>query len=114
MVISDCHSVIPVLQYGDSPVYVDQDQGKDHSGVTALGQGYGLTEDDTKGILLETNVTVITNEECIEQLRFNSTRRIVRNRLTVSTNGNPGGIPYGLTSQLLCAQGMQNDEVSES
>ena len=83
--------------------------------MTALGQGYGLTEFDTFGTLLETNVTVITNEECIDILRSNSSMSpIVRKLLIESTNGNPGAIIYGLTSQLLCAKGIQNEEVSES
>ena len=73
--------------------------------MTALGQGYGRTEYDTHGTLLEANVTVITIEKCREILRYNSSRKIVRNNLNV-------GIPYGLNDQFLCAQGTQNEEVS--
>merc|ERR550539_1197657 len=51
-------------KYGDSPVCIDQVQGKDHNGSTALGQGYGTTEFQTEGTLLETNVTIITIEKC--------------------------------------------------
>ena len=76
--------------------------------MRALGQGYGLTEDETQGTLLETNVTVITNEECRRLLRERSnTSRIVTNLLT-------GSIPYGLDDQFLCARGMQNEEVSQT
>ena len=75
--------------------------------MTALGQGYGLTEFDTQGKLLETNVTIITIEECRRILKERSSSRIVRNLLK-------GSILYGLNDQFLCAQGMQNDEVSES
>ena len=97
----------PVLQYGDSPVCLDQDQRTDvHSGVTAITQGYGLTEFDTAGTLLETNVTIITTEECRRILRYNSTRKSVRNKLNV-------GIPYGLNDQFLCTQGIQNAKVSK-
>ena len=102
MLLSDSYP-----QYGDSPVCLDRDEAKDHSGVTALGQGYGTTEYHTHGTLLEANVTVITTEKCREILRYNSTRRIVRNILNV-------GIPYGLNDQFLCAQGRQNEEVSRS
>ena len=95
-----------MLQYRDSPYCLDQDQGTDgHTGVTAIVQGYGVTEEDIPGTLLEANVTVITIEKCREILRHNSSRRIVRNNLNV-------GIPYGLNDQFLCAQGTQNEEVS--
>ena len=73
--------------------------------MTALGQGYGITEFDTSGTLLETNVTVITNEECRRMLRERSSRSIVRNLLK-------GSLPYGLSDQFLCAAGIENEEVS--
>ena len=38
------------------------------SPLTCLFQGFGLTEDGTKGQLLEGNVTIISNEECINKL----------------------------------------------
>ena len=79
----------PELQYGDSPVCLDQDQRTDvHSGVTAITQGYGLTEFGTAGTLLETNVTVITTE-CRQILRSKATSsRITRNSLTISHQKN--------------------------
>ena len=97
----------PVLQYGDSPVCLDRDQRTDvHSGVTAITQGYGLTEFDTAGTLLETNVTIITTEECRQILRYNATsRRIIRNLLTKS-------LPFLPNEMFVCAQGIQNEEVN--
>ena len=74
----------------------------------ALGQGYGRNQNGSYGILLETNVTVITTEECREILRSNSTLRTkVRNKMI-------SGVPYGLNDQFLCAQGIYNEEVSKS
>ena len=75
--------------------------------MRALGQGYGKTEDGTNGILLETNVTVITIDECREILRHNSSRKIVWKPLSK-------GIPFGLNDQFLCTQGEQKVEVSKS
>ena len=96
----------PVLQYGDSPVCLAQDQRTDvHTGVTAITQGYGLTEFDTAGTLLETNVTIITTEECRRILRYNATSRITRNLLTRA-------LPFGLDEMFVCAQGSQNEEVN--
>ena len=87
---------------------LDQNQGKDfHSGVAAIAQGSGLTENGTFGVLLNTNVTVIKIEECRQILRDNSTNKQIRNKLK-------NGIPYGLNDQFLCAQGTQNEEVSKS
>ena len=96
-----------VLQYGDSPVCVDQSQGKDvHSGVRAITQGYGLTEFATHGTLLETNVTVLTTEDCRQILRHNATsRRKTRNLLTRA-------LPFGLNDSFVCAKGMQNEKVN--
>ena len=36
-------------------------------------QGYGLTEKGTRGQLLETNVTLETNEKCASQFKTNIT-----------------------------------------
>ena len=86
---------------------MDQSQGKDvHRGVTATTQGYGVTEFATQGTLLETNVTVITTEECRQILRYNATsRRIIRNLLTKS-------LPFLPNEMFVCAQGIQNEEVN--
>ena len=75
--------------------------------MRALGQGYGKTEDGTNGILLETNVTVITIDECREILRHNSSSQYVSKLLSKS-------IPFGLNDQFLCTQGEQKEEVSKS
>ena len=75
--------------------------------MLALGQGYGLTEHDTIGTLLETNVTVITIEECKEILRYNCSRGFVRRTLRKI-------FPDGLNDQILCAQGTQNERVSQA
>ena len=69
-------------------------------------QGYGITENGTRGSLLEVNVTVIDNEECTKQLRYNATeKRSVRNKLRTAL---PKGI-MGLG--LFCTQG-EKDEVT--
>ena len=96
-----------VLQYGDSPVCLAQDQRTDvHSGVTAIVQGYGVTEKESHGTLLEANVTVITTEECRRILRYNATSsRITRNLLT-------GALPFGLNEKFVCAHGIQDEEVN--
>ena len=75
--------------------------------MRALGQGYGYTEHDTIGTLLETNVTIITIEQCRKILLKNSTLTSVRRDLIK-------GIPYGLNDTFLCAQGTQNEKVSKS
>ena len=75
--------------------------------MLALGQGYGLTEHDTIGTLLETNVTVITIEQCGEILRYNCSRGFVRRILKES-------VPHGLNDQFLCTKGIQNEKVSNS
>ena len=97
----------PVLQYRDSPYCLDQDQRTDvHSGVTAIVQGYGLTEKGSHGTLLEANLTIISTEECRQILRYNATsNRIIRNLLT-------GALPFGLNEKFVFAQGIQNEEVN--
>ena len=106
LVISDCDSD-PELQYRDSPYCLDQDQRTDvHSGVTAIVQGYGLTEKEHYGTLLEANVTILSTEECRRILRYNATSsRITRKLLT-------GALPFGLNEKFVCAQGRQNEEVN--
>ena len=67
-------------------------------------QGYGVTENGTRGRLLEVNVTVIDNEECTEQLKYNATRGLVRNKLKA--------LPRGIIGLgLFCTQG-EKDEVT--
>ena len=57
----------------------------------------------TNGDLLESNVTVLTAEECTEILRYNATRKIFRRKFDKL-------IPFGLTPGLLCGQGVLNEE----
>jgi len=92
-------------KYGDSPTCLDQNLEKDvYEGATATVQGYGKTEDGEFGELLETNVTVITNEDCTAMLKFNGTRKIAINRQGISA------LPYGLNYGMFCAQGQQNEK----
>ena len=69
--MSKLHDILKtILQFGDTPTCIDQGE-EDFYGRVAKVQGYGVTEDKTSGTLLETNVTVITNEECYNQFRSN-------------------------------------------
>jgi len=87
--------------YGDTPSCIDQ--GQDNIGRVATVQGYGFTETGERGSLLETNVTIITNEKCKEYLNYNATdNQIVRNQIDKA-------LPHGLNYGLLCAQGTMND-----
>ena len=82
---------------------LDQSQEEDSwAGSTAVAQGYGTTETGTNGLLLEVNVTVISNKDCREMLRHNTTRRLVRQKVKKA-------LPGGLTG-LFCSQGEQNEE----
>ena len=71
-------------------------------------QGYGKTENGTNGELLETNVTVISIEDCIEQYKFNVSnkddgeRAIVKSELCADNNG----IPDGLNDRFVCTKGI--------
>merc|ERR1711902_331753 len=66
----------------------------------ATVQGYGVTESGTKGNLLETNVTVITNKYCKEILQANVTKD--QNNAKKILKALPLGLDYGL----MCAQGI--------
>ena len=59
-------------QFGDTPFCLDQGE-KTFYEETATVQGYGLTEDGENGALLETNVTIINNQQCLEQFKSNIT-----------------------------------------
>eukprot|EP00092_Neocalanus_flemingeri_P019183 GFUD01020782.1.p1 GENE.GFUD01020782.1~~GFUD01020782.1.p1 ORF type:complete len:726 (+),score=150.54 GFUD01020782.1:33-2210(+) len=88
--------------YGDTPSCIDQ--GQDNIDKIATVQGYGLTETGERGELLETNVTVITNELCKEYLDHNATNnKLVRQKIDKA-------LPFGLKYGLICAQGKMNDE----
>ena len=58
-----------------------------------------MTENGTKGYLLEANVTVISNELCKEYLDYNGTQRVqVKKKIN---NALSNGLNYGL----FCTQG---------
>ena len=88
-------------KFGDSPVCIDQ--GVDKVDKVATVEGFGQTEKGTKGKLLEANVTVISNQECKEALRYNITKEGTKMRITTA-------IPLGLEYGLLCARGIYNPD----
>ena len=59
-------------QFGDSPFCLDQGQKSFYDEIATV-QGYGLTEKGANGALLETNVTIINNQQCLEQFESNIT-----------------------------------------
>ena len=78
--------------------------GLDIIGRTATVQGKGVTEVGEVGSLLETNVTVISNELCSEIINYNGTlnKAIKRN---IDRH-----LPKGLDGSFLCAQGIVTDD----
>ena len=58
-------------KFGDTPACINQ--GLEDILRTATVQGHGLTETGTRGRLLETNITVISNPQCKHTLEYNST-----------------------------------------
>ena len=58
-------------KFGDTPTCIDKGLFTKEDKVATV-QGFGLTETGTKGALLETNVTVISNQRCVEVLRSNT------------------------------------------
>jgi hypothetical protein len=89
-------------KFGDSPSCLDQ--GIDITDKIATVQGYGTTETGDKGTLLETNVTVISNQQCKEILNFNVTDNNNNRKKILQA------LPLGLDYGLLCAQGIYNEE----
>merc|ERR1719305_415180 len=89
-------------KFGDSPSCLDQ--GIDITDRIATVQGYGTTETGDKGTLLETNVTVITNQRCKEILNHNVTGNNNNRKKILQA------LPLGLDYGLLCAQGIFNEE----
>ena len=83
--------------YGDSPTCMDQGQ-YDNVDKVATIQGYGETEDGSRGGLLEANVTVISNDQCKDYLNYNSSDPKVEKKLKIALRD---GINYGF----LCSQG---------
>jgi len=86
--------------FGDTPSCLNV--GKfDTIGKIATIQGFGLTEDNTKGDLLETNVTIISNEEC--KISLNEKLEGQEDLKSKMNKALPQGLNYGL----LCAKGEQ-------
>ena len=89
--------------YGDTPTCIDK-PGQDNVNKLATVQGYGITEDGEVGNLLETNVTVITNDQCKEYFKHNETlNQAIKRQIRTA-------LPHGLNYGFLCAQGTQNKD----
>ena len=88
-------------KFGDSPTCLDKPD-QNHEGEIATVQGYGVTEDGSVGDLLETNVTIISNDKCKEYFTYNSTEnKAIKRQIDTAL---PNGLNYGF----LCAQGKMN------
>ena len=89
-------------KYGDTPACLGKIE--DLAGQMAISQGFGITENDQDGIgnFLETNVTIISNQECYDTLDD-----IIRN----SDHGYSlrkqiqNSVYDGITDQILCTKG---------
>jgi serine protease 27 len=86
-------------RFGDSPSCLDHNTNLE--GRVGTVQGYGETEDGTRGNLLETNVTLISIERCKEILKHN---------ITVHQDDLSEALPFGLSHGLMCTQGIYNKE----
>jgi len=93
-------------KFGDSPFCLDQGEKTFYEEIATV-QGYGLTEDGVNGDLLETNVTIINNQQCLRQFESNITNTL--NKATILTQLCKA-LPTGLNDGFLCAQGIQSDE----
>jgi len=88
-------------KYGDSPACIGKEKNLENQ--VALTQGFGITENtrdlaDFESKLLETNVTLISNEECYNKLRKNQ---------NVNLKGSARrAMPEGVTDQMLCTLGI--------
>ena len=100
-----------MLKFGDTPTCIDQGNFP-KVGNLATVQGYGKTENDTNGILLEANVTIISNNMCLDQFETNITN--YDGSKTVVTNQLCTALPFGLKSSLLCTRGIQNERKTYS
>ena len=89
-----------VARFGDTPTCIDQ--GLKKEGKIATLQGFGFTENGTKGQSLEANVTVISNQMCKDILKTNLTRPNFRQLVK--------SIPLGLEYGMMCTQGIYNPE----
>ena len=89
--------------YGDTPTCIDK-PGQDNVNKLATVQGYGITEDGEVGNLLETNVTVITNDQCKEYFKHNITLNKAIKRQIERALSN------GLDESILCTQGHMTED----
>ena len=93
-------------KYGDSPACIGKE--KNLKNQVALTQGFGITENirdlaDFESKLLETNVTIISNDECYDK---------IRNNPNVNLKGSARiAMPEGVTDQMLCTLGIVNGNV---
>ena len=83
-------------KYGDSPVCLNKNRNvEDQLGIT---QGYGLTENGLfPSNVLETNVTIISNEECYQNLQNETHIETVKLRQSLYD---------GVNEQILCTLGL--------
>ena len=88
-------------KYGDSPNCIGEIS--DLAGQIGLTQGFGITEslNDGSGKLLETNVTIISNEECYEKLN-----NIIINKSDGYSQRHSikQSLYEGVTDQILCTK----------
>ena len=93
-------------KYGDSPACIGKE--KNLKNQKALTQGFGITENtrdlaNFESKLLETNVTVISNDECYAKIKENP---------NVNLKGSARiAMPEGVTDQMLCTLGIVNGSV---
>ena len=90
-------------KFGDSPACLGDDT-LDLVGKIGVNEGFGRNEDDESGVLLQTNNTIISNEECYEKLsELIETDESTYNRRSTIHNT----VYDGITSQILCTQGIE-------
>ena len=101
-IFSERRVVFDYEKYGDTPACLGEIE--DLADQMAISQGFGLTEDDQDGIgnFLETNVTIISNQECYDTLDD-----IIRNSdQGYSLRKQIQNTVYdGITDQILCTKG---------
>jgi len=93
-------------KFGDTPTCLDDGLDKEAIGLATV-QGYGLTEDGSRGDLLETNVTVISNALCKEIIEHNITDNLITKRTFTKA------LPYGLDLGLMCSAGIYDEDAKE-
>ena len=88
-------------KFGDSPACIGKEKNLENQ--VALTQGFGITENTTdladfESKLLETNVTLISNDDC-----YNKIRKI---QLASLKGSAIRAMPEGVTDQMLCTLGI--------